>query len=104
MTQAYVLSKGAVADLQEITRYTLKQWGEAQCRSYIAALEAKAEALAQGEGFFKDMDIVLPGLRVAATGSHYIFCMPRQNAPAIILAILHERMDMLARLKKRLSY
>lgn len=103
MTRTYALSKGAVADLQEITRYTLQQWGEAQCRSYLAAIEVKAEALAQGEGFFKEMDIILPGLRMAICGSHYIFCMPRQNAPALILAVLHERMDMLARLKGRLT-
>lgn len=103
MTRSYILSKGAAADIQEIARYTLKQWGKTQCQTYIAELEAKADTLAIGEGIFKDMGIVLPGLRMAICGSHYIFCMPRQNAPAIILAILHERMDMLTRLKGRLT-
>lgn len=32
-----------------------------------------------------------------------ILGLPQQNAPAIILAILHERMDILERLKSRLG-
>lgn len=103
MTRPYVLSNGAAADLREITRYTLAHWGEAQCRSYVAKLEAKAEALARGRGAFKDMSSVLPGLRAALAGKHYIFCMPRQGEPAVILAILHQKMDILARLKSRLT-
>jgi plasmid stabilization system protein ParE len=99
----YVVSKGAAADLRDITKYTLANWGEAQCRTYIAELEKAAVAVATGEGVFKDMSTLLPGLRVATSGKHYIFCVPRPDAPSIILAILHERMDILARLKSRLT-
>lgn len=98
----YVLTAGAAADIREITRYTLANWGEQQCRVYIAALETKAAALARGQGLYKDMAELMPGLRVAASGKHYIFCLPRPEGPALILAVLHERMDMLARLKNRL--
>jgi toxin ParE1/3/4 len=49
------------------------------------------------------MSSLLPGLRVAACRKHYIFCMHRADAPAQILAILHERMDVIARLKSRLD-
>lgn len=103
MTRPYVLTHGAEADLRSITRYTLAQWGEKQCRSYIAELEERATALALGKGVFKDMGSLLPGLRVAACRKHYIFCMHRADAPAQILAILHERMDVIARLKSRLD-
>lgn len=59
--------------------------------------------MAKGEGVFKDMGFLLPGLRLAFCGKHCIFCMPQPGAaPAIILAILHERMDLMARLKSRL--
>ena len=34
---------------------------------------------------------------------HYIFCLPRDDAPALIVAILHERMDLMARLADRLA-
>jgi len=103
LTRPYVLGKSAAADIREITRYTTANWGEERCRLYIAAIEAKATALACGQGHFKEMNTLLPGLRVAACGKHYIFCLPRQNAPALILAILHERMDMLAHLRLRLT-
>jgi plasmid stabilization system protein ParE len=36
-------------------------------------------------------------------GRHYLFCLPRQGQPALILAILHERMDLMTRLKGRLG-
>lgn len=103
MTRPYILSKGAAADLRDITRYTVTHWGEAHCRTYIAELEKAAEAVARGEGVVKDMGSLLPGLRMASVGKHYIFCMPQTGAPSIILAILHARMDLLARLKSRLK-
>ena len=61
-----------------------------------------AEAVARGEGVFKDMGSLLPGLRMASCGKHYIFCMPQTGAPSIILAVLHELMDLMTRLKGRL--
>ncbi len=103
MTRPYILTKGAEADLRDITHYTVAQWGVEQCRTYIAALEEKAELLALGKGAVKDMSALMPGLRVATSGKHYIFCMPQTDGPSIILAILHERMDILARLKSRLA-
>lgn len=102
MPAPYVLSKGAAADLREITRYTVDTWGAEQCRAYVAELEATARALAQGEGVFKDMSALLPGLRMAWSGKHCVFCLPRSGLRPIILAILHERMDLVARLKDRL--
>ncbi len=102
MKKYYVLTKSAEADLREITRYTLEQWGAAQCSAYIADIEQKAEALATGKGAFQEMSALIPNLRVVLSGKHYIFCLPQQNAPAIILAILHEKMDVVARLKHRL--
>ena len=104
MRRPYVVSKGAAADLREITRYSLAKWGEVQCRIYIAELEKAAEAVAKGEGVFKDMGFLLPGLRMASCGKHFIFCMPQQGkAPPLILAILHQRMDLMVRLKNRLQ-
>jgi toxin ParE1/3/4 len=101
--RAYVVSKGAAADLREITTYTRAAWGEAQSKSYIAELDAAARAVAKGEGAFKELSSLLPGLRMARSGKHIIFCMPQENGPAIILAILHERMDLMVRLKSRLG-
>jgi plasmid stabilization system protein ParE len=103
MTPPYVLTRSAAADLRGIVRYTLREWGETQCRAYLAEIEAAASALANGAGMFKRMDDLCPGLRVRQLGRHVLFCLPRPDQPALILAILHERMDMLARLKHRLG-
>lgn len=103
MNKHYVLTKGAVADLKEIIRYTNDHWGVAQCQIYIDQLEKAAETLAKGEGLFKYLSFIHPKLRMARCERHYIFCLPRKHALPVILAIFHERMDMMARLKSRLG-
>ncbi len=102
MKRSYVVSKGAADDLRDIAKYTSKTWGEAQRRAYIGDLEKSVNALAKGEGFFKDMSFVLPNLRMAACGKHYVFCAHREGEPPVILAILHQNMNLMERLKDRL--
>lgn len=99
----YVLTKGAAADIRSITRYTVEKWGDAQCRAYIAKIEQAASEVAIGQGVFKDMSSLLPGLRMKAAGQHYIFCASQTSGPAQILAVLHEKMDLMVRLKNRLE-
>lgn len=89
--------------MREIARYTLKTWGEDQTRVYIAQLEQCAENLATGNRLYKDMSVIHPKLRMVLCGHHYIFCLPREDTPALVIAILHERMDIMTRLKSRLA-
>lgn len=103
MTRPYRLTQGAAADLRDIVSYTVEQWGEARCRAYIARIEETTQALATGEGVFKNLDVLHPGLRMKLAGHHYVFCLPRPDGPALVLAILHERMDIMVHLKKRLD-
>jgi len=42
-------------------------------------------------------------LRMVRCEHHYIFCLPRDDAPALVVAIFHERMDLMARLADRLE-
>jgi len=99
---SYVLTDAAEADLRAIVRYTRRQWGEAQVRRYVARLKAGMASVATGRGVFKQMDALYPKLRVAYCEHHVIFCLPRENAPALIVAILHERMDLILRIADRL--
>lgn len=101
--RAYVLTDAAEADLRDVIRYTRKQWGDAQLRRYIAKLEQGIERLVAGQGTFKDMSALYPALRMARCEHHYVFCLPRENAPALIVAIFHERMDLMTRLADRLN-
>jgi toxin ParE1/3/4 len=103
VNRPYVLTRSAQADLQEIVRYTEREWGTAQCQAYVERLETTATELALGQGLFRQRDDLLPGLRVRLAGHHYIFCLPQTEGPAAVLAILHENMDLITRLKERLD-
>lgn len=99
----YRLTDAAEADLRGIIRYTRKQWGDAQVRRYITALERGMAHLAARQGVYQDMSALYPALRMAHCEHHYVFCLPREKAPALIVAILHERMDLMTRLVARLK-
>ncbi|MGH8148242.1 MAG: type II toxin-antitoxin system RelE/ParE family toxin [Rhodanobacteraceae bacterium] len=99
----YVLTDAAEADVRGIIRYTRKQWGDAQVRRYITKLAQGIARLAAGQGIFQDMSAIYPTLRLAHCEHHYVFCLPREHAPALIVAILHEHMDLMTRLADRLN-
>ncbi|TYC78751.1 type II toxin-antitoxin system RelE/ParE family toxin [Novosphingobium sp. BW1] len=103
MTAPYVLTAAAEDDLRSIIRHTRKQWGNAQVRSYLAKLEQGIVRIATGDGVFKEMGELYPGLRMVHCEHHYIFCLPRAAEPALIVAILHERMELIMRLEGRLK-
>nr|WP_255210280.1 type II toxin-antitoxin system RelE/ParE family toxin [Sphingobium cloacae] len=49
------------------------------------------------------MSALHPGLRMVRCEHHYVFCLPRDDAPALVVAIFHERMDPMVRLADRLE-
>ncbi len=102
-TASYRLLAAAEADLRDIIRYTRKHWGDAQTRTYVGKLQRGIEAIAAGQGHFKDMSALYPGLRVGKCEHHYIFCLPRKEEPALVVAIFHEKMDLMTRLADRLE-
>lgn len=103
MTRNYVLANAAEADLRGIIRYTRTQWNDAQVRRYISKLEQGFTRLASGQAPFREMGALYPALRMAHCEHHYVFCLPRDNEPALIVGIFHERMDLMARLSDRLG-
>lgn len=48
------------------------------------------------------MGELYPLLQMRHCGHHYVFCLPRGEAPADIVAILHEWMDLMARVSDRM--
>jgi len=89
-------------DLRSIIVYTVDRWGAAQARKYMAGLEAKMNAIATGQALTKRLDHVIDGLRVGRYERHYIFGVDRPSEPMLILAVFHERMSVIERLKERL--
>ena len=103
MSAGYVLLPAAETDLRAIIRYTRDQWGTSQARIYLRRLEQAMDRIAAGQLPFKDISALYPHLRTVRCEHHYIFCLPRDGEPALIVAILHERMDLMARLGDRLD-
>lgn len=103
MTSAYVLTAAAEADLRGIVRYTRGQWGDAQVRIYMTKLAQCIERLASGRRGGERMDAVHPGLQMGRCQQHRVFFLPQEDGPTLVIAILHERMDLMARLASRLA-
>ena len=103
MSAGYILLPAAEADIRAIIRYTRDQWGASQARTYLRRLEQAMDWLAAGQAPFKELSTLYPHLRAVRCEHHYIFCLPRGEEAAFIVAILHERMDLMARLGDRLA-
>ena len=103
MSRIYILTEDAAEDIRGIIRYTRETWGTAQARRYMADLEEGIVRLASNPARFRDMSALYPALCMAHFERHYVFCLPRDDAPALIVAVLHERMDLMARLADRLN-
>lgn len=58
--------------------------------------------LAAAQGHFRVLAEIHPQLRVARFEHHFLFCLHRSDAPALVIAILHEQMDLIVRLTDRL--
>jgi plasmid stabilization system protein ParE len=98
---SYVLTADAERDLREIVRYTRNQWSETQARHYVAKLSSGIEKLCAGKGVIKHLSTIHPHLRMARCEHHYVFCLAREEKVPLVIAILHERMDVMARLAER---
>ena len=97
-----MLQEGAAEDLRSILQYTRETWSVVQAQSYAEKLRVGLERLAEGKGVYKILGDIHPSLRVARCEHHYLFCLWRNAAPPMIIAILHERMDLISRLADRL--
>lgn len=98
----YDTSYDAEQDLQEIINYTIDYHGVAQMEVYIAKLNKCAENLAQKQGHFQEIDVNGKIVLVKHCQHHYIFGLVRDDLPMLVIAVFHERMDLMKRLRNRL--
>ena len=93
---AYELTPEAEADLEGIAEYTLREWGAEQQARYAALLEA---------GFIRRrFSEHYSHVFVTRCEHHYVFYIRPEGTPVPrILAVLHERMNLIARLRDRLE-
>ncbi len=89
----FILTAQAQDDLDSIGEYTLERWGTEQVISYLSRIDATFENLCQSEANDRDASEIRPGLFSVRSGSHIVFFNRRENGDAIVLRILHQRMD-----------
>jgi plasmid stabilization system protein ParE len=100
---AYELTRAARQDIRGIWVYTAEQWGERQADRYTGRLETCFGRIAEGRARTRSFSERYPQVRVTRCEHHYVFYVEPEGQKPLIIAVLHERMDMLARIGERLS-
>lgn len=100
---SYRLTKSAESDLRSVTRYTKNKWGKAQAVRYTNQLLRGMDKITSGGEQFKDLSEVSPGLRTTRCEHHYLAYIVRPDHEPVVIAVLHERMDLIARIAERLA-
>lgn len=81
------------SDMRAIGRYTQKQWGSAQRRTYLTQLVERYIDLAEHPHSGKACDYIRAGYRKYPQGKHVIFYRVADDGVIEIVRVLHERMD-----------
>ena len=98
---SYELTPDADADLEDITRYTILEWSSEQASVYLDKLHLCFQQIASRKAIGKSFSKKFPHLLVTRCEHHYVFYLHPKKTKPVIIAVLHERMDMVNRLKER---
>lgn len=99
---SYVLSADAEADVVSILEYTFDRFGEAQMIKYKNQLDGCIYNLSQGKQPFRMLEVTSFKVRYLHCQKHYIFGLIQEDNTLIVLAILHEKMDIKSRVQDML--
>jgi toxin ParE1/3/4 len=99
----YVFTAEADDDLDGIVNYTRRQWGDDQARRYTSQIRLCLDQIADRRGPYRVETAFSHPVRLSRCQHHYIYCIPRDGFLALIIAILDEHMDLMARLAERLK-
>lgn len=99
----YDITPAAAADLRGIARHTLDQWGPRQQQRYARQLETCCHAIGDRSAVSRTFSDRYPSVQVMRCRHHYIFYVNPVGRNPLIIAFLHERMDLTTRLETRLS-
>jgi toxin ParE1/3/4 len=98
MRRKLVYHADAIAGLNEAERYTVRTWGKAQAKRYIATLVADIKALRTNAERHRKHDDIYPGLRRKRSEMHHIYYLISGDS-VVILAVIHVQCDPAAHLK-----
>jgi toxin ParE1/3/4 len=92
------VSDPARRDLEGIGDYTRREWGARQKRKYLGQIRDAFRMLRDSPGIGTPRDDIVAGLRAHPVGRHVVFFRESGDA-VVIVRVLHESMDVKARLK-----
>ena len=96
----FKIKAAARNDLKGIARYTEKTWNRKQRNDYLTELDHAFHRLVENTELGKACDHIRPGDRVFPVGRHLIFYKLGTRETVEIIRVLHNRMDVSARLFK----
>ena len=99
----YALENEAEHDLLEIGRYTMRTWGVEQAVRYLSAPEDHFASLAKKGALEKAVFDHRSDFRVSRCQHHYVFFVREADGDVLVLAVLHENMNLIARFRERLD-
>jgi plasmid stabilization system protein ParE len=100
---SYELTREADADLADIARYTILEWGMEQANWYMDKLDQCFQKIGTKIVFGRTFSKRMPDVFVTRCEHHFVFYLHPSAEKPVILAVLHERMDMVNRLQDRLA-
>jgi len=89
---SFRLTREAEADIVDIYRYSVENFGQAQADAYHDGLEDGFRLLADSPLLGRDYAFLRPGLRRYEHESHSVYYRV-EDAGILILRVLHRRMD-----------
>jgi len=101
MPRSFKFTPAAKEDLADIARYTADKWGVQQALKYASLLDQGFLRIAQGKDISKTILPHNDDVCVCHCEHHYVFYL-KQEKEVVVIAVLHERMDLMERLKDRL--
>lgn len=99
----YEILRSAQEEISSILSYTFDNYGPTQMMRYSSSLKSCLENIAAPSGTFKKLNRGKRIIRILHCQKHYIFALERDNRAVLVLALFHEKMDLIGRLENRLK-
>jgi toxin ParE1/3/4 len=91
------LTQRALADLREIERFSIEQWGRKAADRYLDEFAAALDRLQEQPELLRHEPDFAPGLYFYRVKRHFLVC-DFQDDLVIVLTVIHSSMDLPARL------
>lgn len=89
----YRLTRLAQYDLEEIWKYTVKEWSHNQAEKYTSGLLSCFDMIVDGRTKGIPIDSIRQGYKKVLFGKHFIFFRNSHDNVVEIIRVLHSSMD-----------